>query len=146
LNSLIYNTQNILELSKLKLGHSSLNLKTINIGDCLSELCELFEYDANLKKIDFVQNFSSKLFRQNAICDETKIKLLLFNIVSNAIKFTESGFVKVSAKLISMQNLRIKLNSFMKDSSCNTPPNNDHKLISKPEKKIYTPKYKNMRR
>ncbi|MFM9825737.1 ATP-binding protein [Flavobacterium sp.] len=84
----------LIEMSKIESHQITPNFTTLNLDTCLSELFETIKITIPItKKIDFrifeTQNPSKHLIQ----VDEIKLKQVLINIVNNAIKFTEIGFV-----------------------------------------------------
>jgi PAS domain S-box-containing protein len=102
LNKALYSSQSlniiindILDFSKIEAGKLVLESCIINLPELLeylrSDLCLM----ATRKNIEF--NFSNRVQQQYWQGDATRIKQILLNIGSNAIKFTESGSVTLSA-------------------------------------------------
>ena len=55
------------------------------------------------KEIDLLFEFDEKL-KHNIISDSFRIKQICSNIIGNAFKFTDKGFIKISAKVNPQQN------------------------------------------
>ena len=53
---------------------------------------------ANDRKIDLIADFSNVLGNSKLVCDEQRIKQVLLGLQSNALKFTERGYVKIIVK------------------------------------------------
>ncbi|WP_293104358.1 ATP-binding protein, partial [Moorena sp. SIO3I6] len=53
--------------------------------------------------------------------DENRLQQILFNLIGNAIKFTERGQIEVSAKLISEKNQRLFLAITVSDTGIGIP-------------------------
>ncbi|HLO47028.1 MAG TPA: ATP-binding protein [Kamptonema sp.] len=86
---------NILDLSKIEAGKTTLNYKEFDLYrllDDLEDMLHLRAKNAGLNLI-FERGESIPLY----ICtDEIKLRQVLINLVSNAIKFTQDGFIKIS--------------------------------------------------
>lgn len=90
----------ILDLSKIESEKMSIELLEFSPVDVLHEVMSLMRLRAENKGLDFVldhEGIGSELLLRS---DPTKIRQILFNLVENAIKFTESGEVRVVARLI----------------------------------------------
>lgn len=85
----------ILNFSKAEAEKIAVKKKSIRIEKIISEVYNLFEVNANEKGLKL-----EKVVRPENLIAETDEKLLLDilnNIVNNAIKFTDKGFVKIEA-------------------------------------------------
>ena len=90
-------TSELLELAKMGTGKSALHLEDFNMVALAEEMKEQFEAEARKKSVIFnldVPNNSSVM-----ICaDRDKIVRVLINLLGNALKFTETGTIKITAK------------------------------------------------
>lgn len=97
----------ILDISKIEAGKVEINQTMIEPNKIIYDLNEIFKLSAaskNLRlKFEIDDNVPQFLF-----VDETRIRQILFNLVGNAIKFTNIGSVKVE---IRVDNLNKKENS-----------------------------------
>ncbi len=85
----------ILNFSKAEAEKIIINKKNISIKKIINEVYNLFEINAKDKGLNF-----EKIIKPDEIIAKTDEKLLLDilnNIVNNAIKFTERGFVRIEA-------------------------------------------------
>ncbi|MGN1295182.1 MAG: ATP-binding protein, partial [Bacilli bacterium] len=86
---------NVLEMARIESGKLSIN-------ETLSDLCELesifdsvFEDMLLKKNIKMIRNFA--FTHRYVMCDQTKLKEVILNIVSNAVKYTKNeGVIEVS--------------------------------------------------
>lgn len=83
---------NLLNFSKLDQGKESLITSEFNISELCDELCEMFAPLAKNKQLTFIykKNIDNNVFVKS---DALKIKQILSNILSNAIKYTINGKV-----------------------------------------------------
>jgi len=79
---------NMLDLSRLDAGKSHVDLQQRDVGDLLMSVCNELKSMAANKGLDLLVDEKSKGV---AFYDEEKIQRVLFNLVGNAIKFTEAG-------------------------------------------------------
>jgi signal transduction histidine kinase/CheY-like chemotaxis protein len=85
----------ILDLSKVEAGQMELRLQTVNIGEIIEQVQQTVEPLAAQKKIQVIVG-EPNAGTINA--DGGKVKQMLLNLVSNAVKFTnEGGTVTVSS-------------------------------------------------
>ena len=84
----------ILDFSKIEAGKLELEIIDFEFGTLIEEVAGLLAYRANEKKLEFICP-SGVIEGQWYRGDAGRIRQILTNLVSNAIKFTEKGEVKV---------------------------------------------------
>lgn len=87
----------VLDLSRIEADRIERNDAAIDVDSLLSELTAMMRIAAEQKGIRLEQYLDPSL-PQLIVCDEQKLQQILTNLVSNAIKFTDSGEVRVSAR------------------------------------------------
>lgn len=110
----------ILDLSKVEAGKLELSYAVVNPPQLLKETASLFAELAQSKglKIEAVWHGSeSQCFRSDPI----RLRQMLSNLVSNAIKFTESGFVRMEASEIKRNDTDALLEFSVTDSGIGIP-------------------------
>ncbi|NQV42535.1 MAG: PAS domain S-box protein [Candidatus Marinimicrobia bacterium] len=83
----------ILDLSKVEAGSMDLEIVSINVGDLIRDLIGQVESQVAQKPVNLVEVFPEKIIEIQT--DPGKLKQIILNLVSNAIKFTDEGEVKV---------------------------------------------------
>ena len=86
----------ILDLSKIEAGKMDLQLEPVDIEKLLYEIKQIFSQKVNEKGLDFNVE-TSQDFPSTMLVDGVRFRQILFNLVGNAVKFTNKGYVKVSA-------------------------------------------------
>ena len=87
---------NILDYSKIESETLDILYENFSILDLFEELYDVFS-DVNYRKnLDFVKLIFVKHKDQKITSDYLRLKQVLYNIISNSIKFTERGHIKVS--------------------------------------------------
>ncbi|MBE9041559.1 response regulator [Oscillatoriales cyanobacterium LEGE 11467] len=89
----------ILDFSKLKHKNIELQLKPIYLRDIIDIVLTLSQSLVGSKDLQLVNAISPELPPVEA--DENRLQQILYNLVGNAIKFTQKGFVGISAEQIS---------------------------------------------
>lgn len=79
----------ILNLSKLKLGKSEINTCTLDPKRIIKEALDMLKGEFNKKKIQICLNFFYEDFTVNT--DAVRLRQVLLNLILNAIKFTPEG-------------------------------------------------------
>ncbi len=84
----------LIEMSKIESNQIIPNYTTVNLDTCMAELFETIKITIpQFKEIDFKIIESLSPAKHLIKVDEIKLKQVLVNIVNNAIKFTEIGYV-----------------------------------------------------
>ncbi len=89
---------NALELSRLEGGAVDISHEPFELEDVVQECLEAFSFAAHQKGIALVADLSDDAIG-TAVGDESRLRQVLFNLVGNAVKFTERGRVSVSARV-----------------------------------------------
>lgn len=101
-NQLLKIVNDILDISKLEVGQFRITERECNINKILTEMYVLMRAEIISKEKTIQLNISllPKEFTANIITDEIRIRQILTNLISNAIKFTENGTIDISCKII----------------------------------------------
>jgi signal transduction histidine kinase len=89
----------ILDFSKIDSGKMELNNHNFNLLDTLQNLVSSFENQFANNKIELRFDYEPALAAINIISDDVKIRQVLNNLISNALKFTIDGSVVLSASV-----------------------------------------------
>jgi len=102
--SLLTILNDILDLSKVESGKIELEKKSFSLKDLLNELTFTFTNLANEKEIGFSLAIVSERYPEYIIGDVTRLKQILINLLTNAIKFTEQGSVDLQVSCTPLKN------------------------------------------
>lgn len=94
--SLLTLINDILDLSRVEAGKMRLEYGPLDLGRLLEDVRHIFEIRAREKGLDLVFELDDNL-PPVMVLDETRLRQVLFNLVGNAIKFTDKGEVRVRA-------------------------------------------------
>lgn len=87
---------NLLEVYGYEVGQKCLNFKSFDLWELIKEVCtELFPL-ADEKNLAL--DLDNTAQREEIVGDRLELRRVIVNLVSNAIKFTDSGKVKISLK------------------------------------------------
>jgi signal transduction histidine kinase len=122
-NTLLSLINDIIDFSKIEAGHLDIILREVSLSKIISDIQEFFnieikkQYFGASKNLEFKINISKEIQSANFITDETRLKQILTNLVNNAIKFTNSGYIEVGCNLIEEKTLGF----FVKDTGIGIP-------------------------
>ena len=107
----------ILDLAKLESQNIKLEKTLIDLRSLLKELNHLFLLRIEEKCLDFKIKIDDKI-PQYIQTDLMKLRQILINLLDNAIKFTQSGYILVKVSLASCTSEFCLINFQVKDSGC----------------------------
>ncbi|MFM2267577.1 MAG: hypothetical protein RL757_1018 [Bacteroidota bacterium] len=90
----------ILEISTLQNGKMDFELKDFDLDELLSNLINVMQYKKDEKNLTFMLEVAPDMPRQIK-SDKLRLNQILFNVVGNAVKFTDEGFVRIQVNKIS---------------------------------------------
>ncbi|MBA3049593.1 MAG: response regulator [Brevundimonas sp.] len=86
----------ILDLARVESGRLELASEVLHLGRAVREAAQLYETSANEKGLQFFVEIAPEADGW-IVGDVVRIKQILTNLVSNAVKFTGTGFVSLTA-------------------------------------------------
>lgn len=90
-NDLLYLINDVLDISKLEAGEVVINKTQINVKSLMTEIKDMFLPQVKEKGIDFVFECDEI---EDIYSDENRIKQIIKNLLSNALKFVKQGSIK----------------------------------------------------
>lgn len=93
----------ILDLSKIEAGKMELQYEPLNLNSIIKEIQQIFSVKIYEKGLKFIVEISDDM-PEALILDEVRLRQILFNLIGNAIKYTEKGFIKLMIKKFSVKN------------------------------------------
>lgn len=119
---LLKHVNELLDFSVIEEGRVKLEIEKMNLFQTAKEIEELFIINMNKKNLDYSviinEQIPSVLYG-----DESRIQQIIINLVSNALKFTESGKIQVSFDLDYQTQNEIYLSIRVKDTGKGIAPN-----------------------
>ena len=98
-NSLLSLINDILDMSKIEAGKMNLNPIQYNFRMLVDNVASMFTFVAQEKGLEFKFDKVGDL-PKTQYGDDLRLRQVLTNILGNAIKYTESGFIKFSVSII----------------------------------------------
>ena len=117
-DTLLVLINDILDFSKIESGHLEIEAHPFAIRAELDSLVALYRPLANDRNISLNSDFAANL-PQQILADSTRLKQIIGNIISNAIKFTHSGAVTLVVNWEAAVN---KLHVQVKDTGIGISP------------------------
>ncbi|MBY0233578.1 MAG: hybrid sensor histidine kinase/response regulator, partial [Burkholderiaceae bacterium] len=107
---------NVLDLSKIEAGKLQLLHAEFNVSQVLDGVASMLTQRAADKGLPLQVTLDEALRKQALLGDSQRIAEILLNFAGNAIKFTDSGFVKLSARVLDAQSRRLTVRFEVEDS------------------------------
>lgn len=92
--SLLKLINDILDLSKIESGRLEIQYETVRIRELINEIERIFSIKTMAKNLKFSVDIDPAL-PEGLKLDETRLRQVLFNLIGNAVKFTERGKIIV---------------------------------------------------
>jgi signal transduction histidine kinase/AmiR/NasT family two-component response regulator len=110
----------ILDLAKIEAGKLDIENADMDVSQILGSVERLFRAQADDKDLDFSLKIDEEV--PNWVhADPTRIRQIMFNLVSNALKFTQQGSVKIHASAEPQKNGKVKLSVAVSDTGIGIP-------------------------
>lgn len=93
-DSLLKIINEILDISRIESGKLQIEHVNFNLHEEVEGVVKLMKMKAEEKKLSFSYNISP-FVPEFVVGDPTRLKQILINLINNAIKFTEEGFVRL---------------------------------------------------
>jgi len=90
----------ILDLSRIEAGKMELKFEPVNLYSLLTEIKYIFSNKVKEKTLDFQLEVDPTL-PESLLLDGLRLRQVLFNLVGNAVKYTDTGFIKLAVHKIS---------------------------------------------
>ncbi len=87
---LLHLIDNILEMAKIENGNVTLAEECCNLGECIKKARNILQADIDKKHLIFRTDMST-VKNKWVYCDNIRLNQVLFNILSNAVKFSKPG-------------------------------------------------------
>ena len=112
----------ILDLSKIESGRMVIDYQPVNLNSIILELKSVFQMKAKEKGIT-LNILISKDIPDSLITDEKFLRQILFNLIGNAVKFTNIGSVEIAVNIIpkDIHGSKVDLIFVVKDTGIGIP-------------------------
>ncbi|WP_414530321.1 sensor histidine kinase [Nodularia chucula] len=88
----------VLEISRFDAGQIKLHPAVVNVRELIGSIYEMLQPLADEKQLTMLVDYNS--IPQKVVTDEYQLQQILINLVSNAIRYTESGTVSIQCEMV----------------------------------------------
>jgi len=114
----------LLDISKIESGEVELKRESVNIKSLIEQVASSFESKIKEKGLEIKVNLPKE--RLEVLAEGDKIIEVLTNLLGNSLKFTEKGYIEVSAK-----ELEDEIECTVKDTGMGIPTDDLPKIFGK---------------
>lgn len=107
--------EEILDIVKIEKGILQLEKTAVNFNEILQNVVNNLKPIINSKNLNLTVNLDNRITKEVS-ADEKKLNQIFFNLLGNAIKFTESGSIEIDSKLIESTDSKYKIEVIISDS------------------------------
>jgi PAS domain S-box-containing protein len=118
----------LLDFSKMEAGKLELHLQPVDIRFLVHDIESIFRVKAANKQLDLQVHIHPEV-PDNLWLDNLKLKQILMNLVSNAIKFTQKGFIHLAVRTHKESDKQYELLLEVKDSGKGIPAEFHQKIF-----------------
>lgn len=119
----------ILDFSKIESGKLTLDYAPLPIRQCVDEVLHIFAPDAHEKNVELI-NYIEAEIPKNLLGDALRFKQVLSNLISNAIKYSNSGNILVDVSILQHQETQITLKVCVSDEGIGLTREEQEELFS----------------
>lgn len=124
----------IITISSLDTKQEKIRISKVSINKLIDELLDMFQIQAKNKNITFSTKFKLNFKQSEIYTDRTKITQILNNLLSNALKFTEKGFIECGYTLVKSNYTstpQYEMQFYVKDTGIGIKPELHEKIFER---------------
>jgi two-component system sensor histidine kinase/response regulator len=118
----------ILDFSKIEAGKLEFETIEFNLCDTIEDTIQLLAIKAQEKQLEMIHRIDPEVPTQ-LLGDPGRLRQIIFNLVNNAIKFTDNGEVSLSVELSSQSPDGVELRFKIHDTGIGIPPDRMNRLF-----------------
>lgn len=121
----------ILDLSKIEAGKMTIQKIAVNPHEMFTELGNIFTMAIRKKNLDLILEVDRDI-PESLMMDVTRLRQVLFNLLGNAVKFTDHGYIRLKARTANEDAIRSRLDLLIEieDTGIGIPENEQEAIFS----------------
>jgi len=120
----------ILDFSKIEAGKMVIEPISFDLVSMIEEMSHMLAGRAHEKELEFILKFSPDI-PQRVIGDPVRIRQILTNFISNAVKFTDDGYILVKIESEAGEGDRLDLRFVVEDTGIGIPADKQQSIFDK---------------
>lgn len=129
-DTLLVIINDILDISKIEAGKLSLEKKEFLFINLLSSVVGVFEGKALEKGIELVANYHKNDLPEVLVGDSVRLNQILYNLINNAVKFTQEGSVTLTVNAVEMSGEDVLLRFSITDTGIGISQEQQFKIFN----------------
>ena len=126
--SLLGVINDVLDISKIDAGKFSIIRKSNDLHGVVKSVIDLLKYKADETNLELILEMEPNV-PAYLMFDALRLNQILMNLLSNALKFTERGYVKLHISVLQQLNDNVKLKFSVIDSGIGIPADRLNKIF-----------------
>ena len=118
----------ILDISKIDAGKIEITQNPVDIRELLTGIYQIFRPTCEEKDVEFILNIEQTV-PEVIKCDELRLSQIINNLVSNAVKFTHKGYIKISVSAQPLDPTKTRLFFKISDTGIGIKKSNLDKIF-----------------
>lgn len=119
-NHLLTLVNDVLDYNKMESGKIVFEQAPFSLTDFMNDILRTYSFRARSKNIEF-EIIKAENLPNEVIGDPIRLNQILSNLLSNALKFTKSGYIHVTIKEIDRKNNKANIEFVVKDTGMGIP-------------------------
>ena len=146
-NNIVMLIDDILDISHIEAGKLNLQFKSVSLYEVIKDIKQMFAMKVSHKGLKFITEIDPEI-PKFLILDEIRIKQILTNLISNAIKYTNEGHIRIKVEQTDKRSVlgseELDLRMVVEDTGLGIPES-ELKLVFEPFTQVKTNKSKGTR-
>ncbi|CAH0995065.1 Sensor histidine kinase RcsC [Emticicia aquatica] len=105
----------ILDFNKIEAGKVALEMIEFNLKDLVTNIKKSVQINVSTKKLNLILNYDERI-PEFVMGDPLRLSQILNNLVNNAVKFTEEGYIIIDLTLNQINEEKVSIDFSIKDS------------------------------
>lgn len=97
----------VLDVARSDVGSLRLQIGRVNVNEVTAEACDLVRPHADAKALRFTCDFGTEAALHRVHADRQRVRQILLNLLTNAVKFTDRGSVEVRTEIDAAEGVAI---------------------------------------
>lgn len=114
-DALIVLINDILDLAKVDAGKMTFEQTPFNLSSSISTMLQLFEPKIKEKNLDLIQDYDEAI-PSVVVGDPMRLRQIILNLMSNAVKFTEKGNITMRVRLLKDESDKTTIEFLLTDT------------------------------
>lgn len=127
-DNLLVIINDILDLSKIEAGKIVIEQTDFSLREVVQSVRDMLLLKAEEKNID-MRVYVDPAIPQRVIGDPTRVNQVLINLAGNAVKFTDKGYVEITARLVKNENSKTWVQFDVTDTGIGIAPDYVDKIF-----------------